>query len=86
MKEIKQVSRNHYRSEDDSIEIFIKDDGRKVNDKTFSGSWAFSSKHGDMMPHKNVYSIVVNGEYRVREVFEESINEELRKLGYKVVR
>lgn len=86
MKEVKQLSRNRYRSEDETIEILIRPDGRKVNDRSFSGSWEFSSKHGDMMPTKSTISIVVNGETKARDVFEEDVVSELFRLGYKVTR
>ena len=86
MTKIKQMSLTHYLSDDETTEIYVRSSGRAVNHRSFSGSWQFSPKHGDMMPHKETFSIVVNGDYRVRDLFEEDIADGLRRLGFEVVR
>jgi hypothetical protein len=86
MIQLKQISRGHFRSEDPAVEVFIRSSGQKINNKNASGNWKFSSKHCDMMPHQEIFTIIINGELRARDIFEDDIPSSLRNLGYQISR
>jgi hypothetical protein len=83
---LKRISRNHFLSEDEKTEIFVRQSGSKVREGKFSGGFKFSTQHGTMLPHETTYYISVNGDLRCSDVFEDEIPDQLRLLGYKINR
>lgn len=78
-----QVSKYHWVNDDKTIEVIIRQTGRKVRENKFGGgTWHFSSKHADMMPHEATFSIFINNEVKARDVFEEDIRQNLKNLGF----
>ena len=82
MKELKRISRSVLQDEVGEIEVVIKSDGRKFRNGKFSGAFSYSSQHADMMPMEETFSITVNGDRAVNDLFEDEIQPALRKMGY----
>lgn len=68
----------------DDVTIEIKNTGDAPNLRNFSGSWKFSSSHGDMLPHKPLFSVYKNQQLLFSDLHEEDIYQRLLAEGFKL--
>ena len=84
MIKIKQLSRTHFKSEDGKVDIYLRESGQKVDQRGFSGKWAFSQKDGDMKPFLPTYSLEIDRVIYLRDILEDEFEEALRLYGFKL--
>ena len=81
---IKQISRNHWKTED-GVDLFLKYSGRKDLNR-HTGRYHFSGKAGGMVSYVDVYDLILGQDKIAQDFTEDELEEKLRELGYQVRR